>query len=119
MRKISEKLARFIERHPLWFVIIASVITIAAVPGLTMLETETGFSALVSPEAEISVDNARYQEQFGGDSIHVLLTGSVDDLFSPQNLAVLSRLEKEISENDKYISVNSPLMVLEMAIVQA
>ena len=90
MKKLSEKLARFIERHPLWYVIIAIVITAAAVPGLTMLKTETGFSALVSPDADISVNNARYQEQFGGESINVMFTGEPDQLFSTQNLASLS-----------------------------
>ncbi len=119
MRKISEKLARFIVHHPLLLVIITTIITIAAVPGLTMLKTETGFSALVSPDADISVNNARFQEQFGGESINVLMTGELEDLFSSQNLVVLSELEQEISGDDTYLSVSSPLDILKSAVDQA
>ena len=119
MKKLSEKLARFIERHPLWYVIIAIVITAAAVPGLTMLKTETGFSALVSEDADIAVNNARYQEQFGGESINVMFTGQLDELVSSQNLASLAQLEQKLSEDDTYISINSPLDVFRLAVSEA
>ncbi|MBN2074741.1 MAG: RND family transporter [Dehalococcoidales bacterium] len=119
MSKISEKFARFIERHPFWFIIIAVIITAAAVPGLTLLETETGFSALVSKDAEISVSNARYQDQFGGESINVMFTGQLDELVSSQNLASLAQLEQKLSEDDTYISINSPLDVFRLAVSEA
>ena len=96
MRNFSRKLARFIERHPVWFVIIAVIITAALTPGLTLLETETGFSALVSEDADISVNNARYQEQFGGESINVMFTGQLDEMFSTQNLASLAQVEQKL-----------------------
>jgi hydrophobe/amphiphile efflux-3 (HAE3) family protein len=119
MKKLSEKLARFIERHPLWYVIIAIVVTAAAIPGVTMLKTETGFSALVSEDAEISINNARYQQQFGGDTINVMFTGQIDNLFSTQNLASLSVLDQKLSEDDTYISLYSPLDVLQLAVAEA
>ena len=50
MTKISQALAKFIERRPWLFIIITVLLSAAAVPGITMLETETGFAALVSPE---------------------------------------------------------------------
>jgi hydrophobe/amphiphile efflux-3 (HAE3) family protein len=119
MRNISEKLARFIERHPLWYVVIAVIITAAAIPGLTMLKTETGFSALVSKDADISINNARYQEQFGGEPINVLFTGQLDDLLSTQNLAALAQFEQIVSDEDTFISINSPLDVLRLAVSEA
>lgn len=119
MSKISDKFARFIERHPFWFIVIAVIITAAAVPGLTLLETETGFSALVSEDAEISVSNARYQDQFGGESINVMFTGQLDELVSSQNLASLAQLEQKLSEDDTYISINSPLDVFRLAVSEA
>ena len=118
MRILSEKLARFIERHPLWYVTIAVIITAAAIPGLTMLETETGFSALISEDAEISVNDDRYQEKFGGYSINVMLTGQLDDLFSIQNLASLSQLEQELSQDDTYLSIYSTLDIFHLAIAE-
>ncbi|UCD09237.1 MAG: RND family transporter [Dehalococcoidales bacterium] len=118
MSNISRKLARFIERHPVWFVIIAAVITAALAPGLTLLETETGFSALVSEDADISVNNARYQEQFGGESINVMFTGQLDELFSTQNLASLAQVEQTLSEDDTYISINSPIDIFRLAVTE-
>ena len=119
MKKLAEKLARFIQRHPLWFIIFAVIISAAAVPGITMLEAETGFSALISANDKISVDSARYEEQFGGESINILLTGELDDIFSARNLAALSSFEQEILKDSRYRSVTSPLSILDMAMEQA
>jgi hydrophobe/amphiphile efflux-3 (HAE3) family protein len=110
--RISQALARLIERRPWLFIIIAVLLSAAAVPGITMLETETGFAALVSPEAKISQDNARYQEQFGGEPITVLLEGSLDDIFSAGNLAVLTEFEETVTRDERFRSVNSPVGML-------
>ncbi len=112
MTKISRALARFIQRRPWLFIIIAVLLSAAAVPGITMLETETGFAALVSPDAPISQDDARYQGQFGGEPITLLLEGRLDVIFSLDNLAVLSEFEQTISRDERFRSVNSPVAML-------
>ena len=119
MTRISEALARFIERRPWLFIIIALLLSAAAVPGITMLKTETGFAALVSPEARISQDNARYQEQFGGEPVTVLLEGRLEDIFSVDNLAVLYEFEQAVSQDERYRTVNSPVDLLRMAVEEA
>ena len=119
MTRISEALARFIERRPWLFIIIAVLLSAAAVPGITMLKTETGFAALVSPEARISQDNARYQEQFGGEPVTVLLEGRLEDIFSVDNLAVLYEFEQAVSQDERYRTVNSPVDLLRMAVEEA
>jgi hydrophobe/amphiphile efflux-3 (HAE3) family protein len=115
VKRLSQALARFIERRPWWFIIIAIVLSAAAVPGVTMLETETGFAAFVSPDAKISRDNSRYEAQFGGESITILLTGKLDDIFSASNLAILSEFEEKFAHDERYQAINSPLTLLEMA----
>jgi hydrophobe/amphiphile efflux-3 (HAE3) family protein len=85
------------------------------VPGVTLLETETGFAALVSPDSKIARDNARYQEQFGGEPITILLSGPLDSIFSTQNLAVLSDFEQEFSGDEWYHATNGPLTILQLA----
>jgi hydrophobe/amphiphile efflux-3 (HAE3) family protein len=115
VRRLSQALARFIERRPWFFIIIAVLLSAAAVPGITMLKTETGFAALVSPEAKISQDDARYQEQFGGETITVLLEGQLDNIFSVDNLAMLSDFEQTISQDERFRAVNSPVGLLMMA----
>jgi hydrophobe/amphiphile efflux-3 (HAE3) family protein len=115
MRKISETLARFIERWPWLIIVVAVVLSAVAVPGVTMLEKDTGFNALVSSDSRIAQDNSRYQEQFGGESITVLLTGQLEDIFSADNLAILSGFEQVISGDERYRAVNSPLTLLKAA----
>jgi hydrophobe/amphiphile efflux-3 (HAE3) family protein len=115
VKRISEALARFIERRPWWFIIIAVLLSAAAVPGITLLKTDTGFNALVSPDSKIAQDDARYQAQFGGEPITVLLTGQLEDVFSTVNLAAIAEFEQEISSDGRYRAISSPLTLLRMA----
>jgi len=119
VKRISEALARFVERHPWLLIIIVVLISAAAVPGITLLKTDTGFNAFVSPDAKISQDNARYQAQFGGEQITILFSGQLDDVFSAGNLATISEFEQEFSYDERYRAINSPLTLLQMARQQA
>jgi hydrophobe/amphiphile efflux-3 (HAE3) family protein len=113
IRKISEALAKFIERHPKWLITIALILTAAAIPGITMLETETGFAALVSEKADISVNNARYEAEFGGEPFTILLTGTTENILSPVNLSRMANLEQYLLSDERYCCVTSPLSLLE------
>jgi hydrophobe/amphiphile efflux-3 (HAE3) family protein len=115
VKRLSKTLARFIERRPWWFIITAILLSVAAVPGVTMLETETGFEAFISPEAKISQDDSRYEAQFGGDPITILLTGQLDDIFSAGNLAILTHFEERLAHDERYQAINSPLTLLQIA----
>lgn len=115
MKRLSEALARFIGRWPWLILAVAILLSAAAIPGITLLKTETGFDSLVSPESAIAQDNTRYQEQFGGEQITILLTGQLDDIFSARNLAVLSEFQEQVSADERYRAINSPLTVLQMA----
>jgi len=115
MKRFSAILARFIRRWPWLIIILAVLMSAAAVPGVTMLEKDTGFNAFISPDAPIAQDNYRYQAEFGGDSIAVLLTGQLDDIFSVYNLRILSDFQQAIVRDDRYISLAGPLSVFEAA----
>lgn len=119
MRRITEALARFVLRRSWWVLIVVLLLCGAAIPGATMLETETGFAAFIDPDSEIARDNTRYEAQFGGEPISVMLEGSLDDIFSTENLAVLARFEQQFSTDARYRSVIGPLTVLEAAIDEA
>jgi hydrophobe/amphiphile efflux-3 (HAE3) family protein len=115
VRRFTAALARFIGRWPWLILAVALLLSAAAVPGITMLEMETGFAALVSPDAPMWQDTSRYEAQFGGDPITILLSGSLDDIFSTRNLSVLSDFEQEFSADQRYLVINSPLTVLAAA----
>ena len=113
MRRLPEILARFVAHRPWWLIIAAVVLTAAAVPGITMLRTETGYNTFVSPRSEVFQDNARYEEEFGGDPITLLLTAErLEDIFSDDNLVILSEFEQRISQDARYRSVFSPVAMV-------
>jgi predicted RND superfamily exporter protein len=119
VKRLSKALARFIERRPWWIVILAIVLVAIAVPGITMLRTETGFNALVSPDSEISQDNSRYEAQFGGEPITILLSGQLDDTFSADNIAILFDFEREFSSDTRYRAITGPVNLLQIALEEA
>jgi hydrophobe/amphiphile efflux-3 (HAE3) family protein len=119
VKKITEALARFVLRYSWWLLLAIFLLCGAAIPGATMITPDTGFNALVSSSSKIAQDNARYEENFGGEPITILLEGSLDDIFSPANLAVLSQFEQQFSADPRYRSIISPLTVLEAAIGEA
>ena len=115
MKRFSAALARFIGRWPWLILAVALLLSAAAVPGITLLETETGFDALVAPESAIAQDNSRYEAQFGGEPITVLLSGTLDNIFSTPNLAVLSEFQEQFSADERYRVINGPLTILQLA----
>lgn len=119
MRRFSEALARFIKGHPWWMVFITVVLVAAAVPGITMLKSETGFNSMVSTDSELWQDTLLYEEQFGGEPITILLTGDIEDIFSSDNLAVLSEFEQQFSADTRYRAILGPLTILQAAIAEA
>jgi hydrophobe/amphiphile efflux-3 (HAE3) family protein len=119
MRKIAEVLARFVVRRSWLFIVLAVALSAAAVPGITSLETDTGFDALVAPDSKIARDTARYEAEFGGEPISILLTGRLDDIFSPAGLSVLANFEAQIAADTRYRVISSPLDLLRAAQVEA
>jgi len=116
MKRFSEALARFITRRSWWLLLIVLLVSGAAAPGITMLKSDTGFDALVSPSSEIAQANSRYEEQFGGEPLVVLLEGQLEDIFSADNLAILYQFEQEFANDERFRTIIGPLTLLQAAI---
>jgi len=115
LREIPERLARLVRRRSWWFIAVVLALSAAVVPGIMMLEAESGIDTLVSSGSQVFQDNAHYEEQFGGEPITVLLSGQNDEIFSTYNLAILNDFEQEFSQDEYYHSIVSPVTVLQMA----
>ena len=111
MHKFYDAIARFIRRRSWWLVVLSLLLVGAAVPGITMLHSETGFDALVSPDSDLWKNNLQYQEEFGGEPFTLLLTGEIEDILSPANLEILSDFEQQINNDARYRSILGPLAV--------
>ena len=108
MKGLAEKLAKLIEKRPWWFVIAAVILSGAAIPGVVMMRTEGGMDMMVSPSAQIFIDNAKYEEQFGGESITVLLEGELDLTGEPSHAAAIVALNQKVEADGRYLRVLGP-----------
>ncbi|MES0278750.1 MAG: hydrophobe/amphiphile efflux-3 (HAE3) family transporter [Dehalococcoidales bacterium] len=119
VKRFSELMGRFVARRPWLLITLAVVISASLAPGVALLETESGYDTLISDDSRVFMDNERYEEQFGGSSMVVLLSGSLDDVFSTVNLATFRQFEQVIADDDRFRSVLSPLTLIDLAAATA
>ncbi|MGV8145998.1 MAG: efflux RND transporter permease subunit [Alkaliphilus sp.] len=119
MKKLLLKLISTVESKAWYFIIGAILFTGLAIPGILQLETSTGMDTLVSSDAQVFQNTKRHDSVFGSEPISVHLEGNLRDLFSTDNLIVLSSLEEKILEHDQFNSILSPVTVLNLAIDEA
>ena len=115
MKRISNAIGRFIQRWPWLIIVVVIIISSAAVPGVTLLKIDTGYSSFISPDSSIANTNVRYQTDFGGQTITVLITGKIDDILNTYDLEVMVDFEKFINQDTRYMAIYGPISVLEAA----
>ena len=115
MKRISNVIGRFVRRWPWLIIIVVVAVSAAAAPGVTMLEINTGYSSFISQDEPIAQANTRYQAEFGGQTIGVLITGQIDDVFSTYNLEILDDFEQFISQETRYMAIYGPISVFSAA----
>lgn len=118
MRKIPESLTKFVEKMPWWVISIIIILSLAVIPGILLLTTDSSVNTLVSPDSKVAVDTQRYHEKFGDDPVTIIFNGSIQDIFSTSNLARISKFEQDFSAGHE-CSIVSPVTLLNQAITQA
>lgn len=107
--------ATFVERRFRAVFLAALLLTVILAFGLPRLEFSSTQDTMIPSGSQVYVENERYQQQFGGDPMLVLLEGDIRELFSAHNLAELERLESELMETGLFHAVLSPLTTLRFA----
>ncbi|MEX2239019.1 MAG: hydrophobe/amphiphile efflux-3 (HAE3) family transporter [Dehalococcoidia bacterium] len=111
--------ARLITGRPVLVVIFCLAVTAGLAPGIFLIQVETGQDNLLPPDSPVLQQNERYQDQFGSETMQLLLSGERDDILSPANLRLMSELESELSSDPRYLAVFSPATYLMVAAEQA
>jgi predicted RND superfamily exporter protein len=90
-------LSRFGVRHPLWTLVIAALITLAAAPGVLHLKLRTDGHALVPANAPEVIADGRIRAHFGiHDQIVVLIRSrGSNGVFNPGTLRLVRELSAE------------------------
>ena len=117
MNRLLNNLSKLVERRPKWIILVLIILTLAVIPGTLLLKTDSSLGPLTSPKSTVNLDTQRFQVEFGGNPITVILNGKISDIFSTANLAALNTFEKEFPVNNQCYII-SPLTVINQAIQQ-
>ena len=111
----AERLASLLARH--FKGTLAALIGVAVVlgAGATLLVFDTSQNGLIGSQSQVAKDNVRYQATFGGDAMLIMVTGRIESLFTPTNLARQRRLEAQLRATGDFASVIGPVDTLEFA----
>lgn len=105
-----------------WVAVLVAFLVITAVllGGAANLDFATGQDSYLDDDDQIAIDNELFQDEFGGETIILLLEATdgadVSELLSRgDNLAELGRLEQELRAIPQVYSVLSPLTALQFS----
>lgn len=114
--------ASWIARRPWAVLATAVVVSVALAFGLPRLAFETSQEGLIGEDHQISVQNAEFQRDFGGEAMIAVLTADdgrrIDDLFTTGNRDQLRRLEEALRGSGRFHSVIGPVTGLELGLRQ-
>jgi len=116
LRKLT---VRFIERRALVILILVVALSALAGWGLTGIEVVTSQEAFISADSDAYQGFLEYGEEFGGDSLVVLIPGSPLDFAVPEALEGFADLESELMADPGVLSVISPMTLFGPAAQQA
>jgi hypothetical protein len=97
--------------------LVGLILTLILGFGITKLEFATGQDSYLNKDEQIYVDSVAYQDLFGGQAMVTLVTldegGSVNDLFTPDNLAKWEQVETELRATGLLFGVVTPRTALQ------
>ena len=102
------RLANLIVRAPARVILVTIAVSAALATGLATLEFKTDQATMVDSDSQVFVDNARYQETFGGETMLVLFTGDPVALFGSESHEALQQLEADLRATPGVATVIGP-----------
>jgi uncharacterized protein len=97
--------------------LVGLILTLALGYGITRLEFATGQDSYLNKDDEVYIDNVAYQDLFGGQAMLGLITmddgHTIAELFDADGIAQLRSVHDDLMADDDYVSVITPLIVLE------
>ncbi len=98
-----------------WKIVAVVVVAITAVLaiGLTQVEFATGQDSYLNPDSQIAIDNVEFQDNFGGETVILLMSANPTVSTSPtssaaDNLATLESAHGRTRGGAERVSASSP-----------
>ncbi len=102
-----------------WIIVLSlgAVLTLGLGYGITNLKFATGQDSYLNKTDQVYKDSVAYQKLFGGQAMLTLVTmdkgHTVEELFTPENIAQWKSLDQKLRERKDLVNVVSPLTALE------
>ncbi|WP_017727080.1 efflux RND transporter permease subunit [Halalkalibacterium ligniniphilum] len=90
------------------------VLTVVMMFGITKIEVKTSMDMMVSPDDDFYKDTIRYQDEFGGEILLLLLSGDKEQLFNDENLQTMKDIQTEIEGIANIKTVLSPVSFVDI-----
>ncbi|MGS2777794.1 efflux RND transporter permease subunit [Robertmurraya sp. GLU-23] len=113
MKLFFSRISKWTTEKSVLSILFISIMTIVMVIGATKIEVKTGQDMMIPADDPVFQDNLRFQEEFGGESIFVLLTGDKEDILS--SMDEINNVQNDLNNNPLIDSVFSPSSIVELA----
>jgi hydrophobe/amphiphile efflux-3 (HAE3) family protein len=117
VRKVWSWLGLNLGKHWVLVMVIGTITTVVLGFGITKLDFATGQDSYLNKSDQVYKDSVAYQDLFGGQAMLTLVTmdegHTVNELFTPENVAKWQDLEAKLRANPDMVSVVSPLTGLQ------
>jgi hydrophobe/amphiphile efflux-3 (HAE3) family protein len=119
MQRFWSWMAVNLGKHAGIVTVVGLVFTVVIGTGITRLEFATGQDSYLERDSEVYKDNVEYQKLFGGQamlSVVEMAEGQkVDQLFTTQNNATMTKVSEELNAQKNVLGVISPLTALDFS----
>jgi hydrophobe/amphiphile efflux-3 (HAE3) family protein len=117
--RLFRRLGLFVENRHVLLIIIGVVLIVASVFGAMRLTMASGTETFISSDSQTYKDYARFNQNFSGDVVIVMVTGDVaTQLLKTENLDAMKSIELQIGANQRVLSALSPASLIEQAQAQ-
>jgi hydrophobe/amphiphile efflux-3 (HAE3) family protein len=104
-------------KHWIVVIVVGAVVTVGLGLGITQLKFATGQDSYLNKSDQVYKDSVAYQKLFGGQAMLTLITmdegHTVNELFTPENIAQWKKIEKTLSARKDVVSTVTPLTALQ------
>ena len=112
MEKLFSKIGSRIEKTPFKMLFITIIIFAIMVTGVMKVNMATGSETLVKTDNDAYISNYAMEQEFGGDSIMVLLEGDQKDLLELDNMEKMWNVEQRLKYNEGIFTFMSPASIV-------
>ncbi|WP_410503054.1 hydrophobe/amphiphile efflux-3 (HAE3) family transporter [Exiguobacterium acetylicum] len=118
MMKLLALIGHLVQDHPKKIIASIFAMTLLLGFGLTKIQVDLSQGTLISKSDPLYKTTEQYNDNFGGDTLFILLSGNQDEFLSPNNLSAINKLQEKLVKKDEIQSSFSYYDLIESGVEQ-